>query len=152
MKLFRRAPADSDTIRPSLLHNGSLGLGCLFLAVMLFRTDTATMEGALYMAIFLVISAGVILATHLPGCTGVWLDDEGFLMRDMYRSERYRWSEVGPFAVRRRLFGSGVEFPYTPPGETYPQSRSLPRGLGRSGWTIARMMNERRERATGSGA
>ena len=150
MSLFRVKPGDPDVIRPSLAHNGFLALGCLILGVALFRAEGAKIEGALFMGIFLLLSAGVIMITHLPGCTGVWLDDGGFLVRDMYKSERYRWSEVGPFMVRRRLFGTGVEFAYTPPGETAPQVRSLPRGLGRSGWRIVQLMNQRRERALGA--
>jgi hypothetical protein len=150
MSLFRLKPGDPDVIRPSLAQNGFLALGCLILGVALLREEAAKLEGALFMGIFLMLSAGVIMATHLPGCTGVWLDDEGFLVRDMYKSERYRWSEVGPFMVRRRLFGTGVEFAYTPPGETAPQARSLPRGLGRSGWRIVQLMNQRRERALGA--
>jgi hypothetical protein len=137
----------SDIIRPSLIHNGSLALGCFGLGVALFMVDSAKIEGALFMALFLILSAGVIMAVHLPGCTGVWLDEGGFLTRDMYKSERYSWSEVGPFVYRRRMMGSSVEFPYTPPGETVPQIRSLPRGMGRSGWRLMQVMNERRNNA-----
>lgn len=151
MKLFRRVPDDRDTIRPSLMYNGVLGVGCLVFAAILLRTGPEKIEGAGLMAIFLVLSAGVILATHLPGCTGVWLDDDGFLVRNMYRSERYRWAEVGLFAVRRHLLGSTVDFPYTPPGETLPETRSLPVGLGRPGRKIARIMNDRRAHAVGAG-
>lgn len=149
MTLFSRRESDSNTIRPSLMYNGFLALGCVLLAVALFRAEAAKVEGAIFMAIFLLLSAGVIMSAHLPGCTGVWLDDEGFLTRDMYKSERYKWSEVGPFSLRRRLFGAGVEFAYTPPGATQPEARSLPRGLGGSGWRVARFMNERRARALG---
>ena len=138
---------DSDVIRPSLVHNGSLALACLVLGIALFTTDNAKIEGALFMAIFLVASAAVIMATHLPGCTGIWLDDDGFMTRNMYKAERYRWTEVGPFSIRRRLMGSTVDFPYTPPGETEPQARSLPHGMGRSGYRLAQRMNERRNRA-----
>ena len=151
MKLFRREPDDPDIIRPSLMYNGTLAAGCLLFAVLVLRTGTAKIEGAGLMAIFLVLSAGVILATHLPGCTGVWFDDDGFLIRDMYRSERYRWAEVGLFTVRRRVVGSSVDFPYTAPDGTYAETRSLPRGLGRSGWKLARMMNDRRTHAVGDG-
>jgi hypothetical protein len=147
MSLLPWRKGESDVIRPSLMHNGFLALGCLILGIALFRVDTAKIEGALFMAIFLLLSAAVIMAAHLPGCTGVWLDDDGFLTRDMFKTERYRWTEVGPFTLRRRLFGSTVDFPYMPPGETMPQQRSLPRGMGRSGWRLVRRMNERRERA-----
>ncbi len=150
MTLFRKLPDDSNEIRPSLAYNGILALGCLIMAVILFRTGPMKVEGAGLMAIFLVLSAGVIMATHLPGCTGIWFDKDGFLMREMYRSERYRWAEIGPFIVRRRALGSSVDFPFTLPGETMPETRSLPRGLGRSAWKLARMMNERRARAVGA--
>jgi hypothetical protein len=141
---------EPDVIRPSLMHNGFLALGCLVLGVALFAMENAKIEGALFMALFLLASAAVIMATHLPGCTGIWLDDDGFLTRNMYKAERYRWTEVGPFTIRRRLLGSTVDFPYTPPGEDTPQSRSLPYGMGLPGWRIARRMNERRNRALAS--
>ncbi len=138
---------ESEAIRPSLIHNGSLALGCAGLSVALFATANAKIEGALLLAIFLLLSAAVIMAAHLPGCTGIWFDGEGFLTRDMYKSERYRWSEIGPFSIRRRLLATSVDFAYTPPGETAPQTRSLPRGMGRSPMRLARRMNTRRERA-----
>jgi hypothetical protein len=87
------------------------------------------------------------MAAHLPGCTGIWLDDEGFLTRDMYKTERYKWSEVGTFVLRRRMLGSGVEFPYQPTEDAVPEARHLPRGMGRSGWRLAQFMNERRDQA-----
>lgn len=151
MSLFRRSVDDSDTIRPSLLQDGFLALGCLILGIGLLRMDAEDFEGAVLVAAFVLVGAVVIMAAHLPGCTGIWLDGEGFLVREMYRSERYRWSEVGPFMVRRRMLGLGVDFSYMPTGETVPVMRSLPRGLGDSGWKIALRMNGRRERAVGTG-
>lgn len=147
MSIFPRRIGDEDVIRPSLMHNGFLALGCLVLAIALFRMDSAKVEGPILMAIFLLVSAAVIMSAHLPGSTGIWLDEDGFLTRDMYKSERFRWGEVGPFSIRRRLLGTGVEFAYTPPGESMPQTRSLPRGMGRSAWRLVRLMNERRNRA-----
>jgi hypothetical protein len=140
----------SDAIRPSLMHNGSLAVASTGLAIALFSVESAKLEGALIFAIFLLLSAAVIMAAHLPGCTGIWFDDEGFLTRDMYKAEHYRWPEVGPFSIRRRLLATSVEFAYSPPGETMPQTRSLPRGLGRSALRLARQMNDRRERALGT--
>jgi hypothetical protein len=145
--MFSPRMGGADTIRPSLIHNGSLALGCFGLGIALFMVDSAKIEGAMFMALFLILSAAVIMAVHLPGCTGIWLDDDGFLVRDMYKSGRYAWSEVGPFNYRRRMMGASVEFAYTPPGETVPQMRSLPRGLGRSGWRLMQVMNERRNKA-----
>ena len=151
MKLFWKSPYDGDTLRPSLVFNGTLALGCLLFAAILFRTDPAEAKAAFLWAIFLVFSAAVILATHLPGCTGVWLDDDGFTVRDMYKSTRYRWSEVGGFVMRRRLLGTEVEFPYSSPDGGPTQARHLPRTLNRAGWKIAAMMNRRRERALAPG-
>jgi hypothetical protein len=139
---------DPDVIRPSLLHNGLLALGCLAMGIGLLRVEDPAIRGAVAMGIFLLFCAAVIMAVHLPGCTGVWLDDDGFLVRDMYRSERYRWSEVGPFVLRRRVLGSGIDFAYTPPGGSVSETRSLPRGLVGSGRKIAQRMNQRRERAS----
>jgi len=151
MKPFWKSPYDGDTLRPSLAFNSTLALGCLVFAAILFRTDPAEAKAAFLWAIFLVFSAAVILATHLPGCTGVWLDDDGFTVRDMYKSTRYRWSEVGSFVMRRRLLGTEVEFPYSPPDGGPTQARHLPRALNRPGWKIALMMNRRRERALAPG-
>lgn len=151
MNPFRRSVDDSDTIRPSLVQDGFLALGCVILGIGLLRMEGEDFEGATLVAAFVLVGAAVIMATHLPGCTGIWLDGEGFLMREMYKSERFRWSEVGPFMVRRRLLGLGVDFSYTPTGETVPVMRSLPRGLGDSGWKIALRMNGRRERAVATG-
>lgn len=139
--------SEADVIRPSLVHNGFLALGCLGLGIALIVADNAKIQGAMLLGFFLLASAAVIMAAHLPGCTGIWLDDDGFLMRDMYKTERYRWTEIGPFTLRRRLFGATVDFPLNDSGETIPQQRSLPRGMGRSGWRLMRYMNERRERA-----
>jgi hypothetical protein len=150
MSLFGSGSGESNTIRPSRLHDGLLALGCLIMGIGLLRVEDATVEGAAYMGAFLLFCAAVVMATHLPGCTGVWLDDDGFLVRDLYKSRRYRWVEVGPFVVRRRLLGFGVDFPYTPPGKTTAETCSLPRGLGGSGWKIAERMNRRRERASAS--
>ena len=139
----RRSDGEADVIRPSLLHGGLLALGCVLLALAALRES----EAATVMAVLLLCGAAVLMAVHLPGCTGIWIDTDGFLVRDMYRSERYRWPEVGPFAVRRRLLGSAVEFAYMPPGGAVSEARTLPRTLGGSGWKIAERMNRHRERA-----
>lgn len=138
---------DADTVRPSLMYNGFLALGCLILGIALFRAEAAKIEGAIFMGIFLIFSAAVIMAAHLPGCTGIWLDKDGFLARDMYKSERYEWSQVGPFAPRRRMLGSGVEFPYQPTEDATPEARNLPRGMGAASYKLAQFMNERRSQA-----
>jgi hypothetical protein len=150
MSVLRWRKDEPEAIRPSLVHNGSLALGCAGLAIALFVADHSKVEGALLLAIFLLLSAAVIMAAHLPGCTGIWFDGEGFLSRDMYKAERYRWTEVGPFSIRRRLLATSADFAYMAPGETAPQTRSLPRGMGRSAVRLARQMNARRERALAS--
>ena len=142
MSEFQPPSGETEVIRPSLLHNGFLALGCLILAVALFRLDPADIQGAYYMGAFLLFSALVIMTTHLPGATGIWIDREGFLLRDMYKSERYRWDEVGPFIVRRRLFGKGIEFSYQPLDGGPLETRSLPRGLGGAPWKVAKRMND----------
>ena len=145
MSDFEPPPGETEVIGASWLHNGFLALGCLILAAALFRMEPGKVQGAIYMAGFLVIGAGVILSAQLPGCTGVWLDRDGFLVRDMYKSYRYGWDEVGPFIIRRRLFGKGIEFAYTPKDGGRIESRALPRGVGRSPWTVAKKMNDWRE-------
>lgn len=142
MSDFRPPPDGTDLIKPSWVQNGFLALGCLILAFGLFRLDPDKVEGSLYMSIFMVFGAVVLMSSHLPGSTGVWLDRDGFLVREMYKSERYRWDEVGPFIVRRKLLGKSIEFPYTPAGEELPKVRSLPRAIGASAWSVAQKMND----------
>ncbi|MEM9683188.1 MAG: hypothetical protein AAF942_07975 [Pseudomonadota bacterium] len=141
---------DPDVIRPSLLYNGFLAGGCLILAVAMFGAEAGSYDSALFMVLFLLFSAGVLLASHLPGSTGVWLDDDGFETRELYKSERFRWADVGPFTVRRRLLGTMVEFALIDPDAKLPEAKQLPRGLGRSAWKLMRLMNERRDRALGT--
>lgn len=135
-------PDETVVFRPSWIHNGFLAVGCLILAAALFRMDPQTGQGALYMAGFLIFSALIILSTHLPGCTGVWVDRDGFLVRDMYRTDRYRWDEVSAFVVRRKVLGKSIEFSYSPSDGGDVQARSLPRGLTGSVWGVAKKMND----------
>ena len=141
---------DPDVIRPSLLYNGFLAAGCLVLAAAMFGADGGSYDSALVMILFLVFSAAVLLASHLPGSTGVWLDNDGFETRELYKSERFRWSEVGPFTTRRRLLGTMVEFALIDSDARLPEAKQLPRGLGRSARKLMRLMNERRDRALGT--
>jgi len=140
---------ETDVIRPSLLHNGFMALGCAIMAGAMFRAGAQSIEGATYLGIFLSLGATMFLVSHLPGCTGVWLDRDGFLVRDLYSSRRYEWHEVGIFDVRRKMLGRGIDFAYRPLGADRAEARSLPRGVGGSVWTVAKKMNDWRVRATG---
>ena len=140
---------ETDVIRPSLLHNGFMALGCAIMAGAMFRAGAESIEGATYLGIFLSLGATMFLASHLPGCTGIWLDRDGFLVRDLYSSRRYEWNEVSIFDVRRKLLGRGIDFAYRPADADRPEARSLPRGVGGSVWTVAKKMNDWRARATG---
>jgi len=140
---------ETDVIRPSLLHNGFMALGCAIMAGAMFRAGSQSIEGATYLGIFLSLGATMFLVSHLPGSTGVWLDRDGFLIRDLYSSRRYEWSEVGIFDVRRKMLGRGIDFAYRPLDADRPEARSLPRGIGSSVWAVAKTMNDWRARATG---
>ncbi len=142
MSDFQPPEGETEVIRPSVLHNGFLALGCVLAAAVMFKVDPARVQGAVYMGGFLVFGALVIMSSHLPGSTGIWVDRDGFLVRDMYKSERYRWDEVGPFIIRRKLIGKGIEFAYQPADGGLPQVRLLPRGLGGAPWQIAKRMND----------
>ncbi len=140
---------ETDVIRPSLLHNAFMALGCAIMAGAMFRAGAQSVESATYIGIFLSLGATMFLVSHLPGSTGVWLDRDGFLVRDLYSSRRYAWDEVGIFDVRRKMLGRGIDFAYRPPGADRPEARSLPRGIGSSVWAVAKTMNDWRSRATG---
>jgi len=140
---------ETDVIRPSLLHNGFMALGCAIMAGAMFRAGAQSIEGATYLGIFLSLGATMFLVSHLPGSTGIWLDRDGFLIRDLYSSRRYEWNEVGIFDVRRKMLGRGIDFAYRPLDADRPEARSLPRGVGSSVWAVAKTMNDWRARATG---
>lgn len=134
----------TEVIGPSWLHNGVMAAGCLMLAYFMFRLGVAQMKGAYWMSAFMVFSAFVFLAVHLPGATGIWIDRDGFVVRDMYRTERFEWEGVGPFMVRRKLLGKAIDFTYVSPDRDRVESRSLPRGLAGSIWMLAKRMNDLR--------
>jgi len=142
MSDFQPPEGETEVIRPSVLHNGFLALGCVLGAGVLFTLDPGKVQGAVYMGGFFLFGALVIMSSHLPGSTGVWVDRDGFLVRDMYKSERYRWDQVGHFFIRKKLFGKGIEFAYQPADGGPLEVRLLPRGLGGAPWQIAKRMND----------
>ncbi len=142
MSEFQPPEGETEVILPSVLQNGFLALGCLLAAGIMFRVDPAQVEAAVYMGGFFVFGAFVIMAVHLPGSTGIWIDRDGFLIRDMYKAERYDWDKVGPFIISRKLFGRGIEFAYRPAEGEPLQVRSLPRGLGGKPRHLAKRMND----------
>lgn len=142
MSEFKPPPGETEVIGPSWLHNGVMAVGCLALAFVMFRLGVAQMKGAYWMSAFMVFSAAVFLAAHLPGATGVWIDREGFLVREMYRAERFEWERVSAFMVRRKLLGKAIEFTYDSPRSGRVEGRTLPRGLAGSLWGVAKRMND----------
>ena len=142
MSDFQPPEGETEVIRPSVLHNGFLAFGCVLAAAIMFKLDPAKVQGSMYMGGFLFFGALIIMTPHLPGSTGIWVDRDGFLVRDMYTSERYRWDEVGPFIINRKIFGKGIEFAYQPPDGGLPQVRQLPRSLGGAPQHVAKCMND----------
>jgi hypothetical protein len=142
MSDFQPPEGETEVIRPSVLHNGFLAFGCVLAAAIMFKLDPAKVQGSMYMGGFLFFGALIIMTPHLPGSTGIWIDRDGFLVRDMYKSERYRWDEVGRFIVNRKIFGKGIEFAYQPPDGGLPQVRQLPRSLGGAPQHVAKRMND----------
>ena len=142
MSNFEPPPDETEVIGPSWLHNGVMATGCLILAFVMFRLGLAQMKGAYWMSAFMTFSAFVFLAAHLPGATGVWIDRDGFLIREMYRTERFSWEAVGPFMVRRKLLGKAVDFTYESPESGRVESRAMPRGIAGSIWMVAKRMND----------
>lgn len=142
MSVFTPPPGETEVIGASWLQNGAMATGCLLLAFIMFRLGLADMKGAYWMSAFMVFSAAVFLAAQLPGATGVWIDRDGFLLREMYRTERFDWQAVGAFTVRRKLLGKAVEFTYQSPESGRVENRTMPRGLTGSIWTVAKRMND----------
>jgi len=142
MSEFTPPEDETEVIGPSWLHNGVMALGCLALAFFMFRLGEAQMRGAYWMAAFMAFSAFVFLAAHLPGATGVWIDRDGFLTREMYQTERFEWARTGAFMVRRKLLGKMIEFTYDSPASGRMETRTLPRGLAGSLWVNAKRMND----------
>jgi hypothetical protein len=136
-------------IRPSMTRGLAVVLGSVLLTVGFVRIGM-TGTGPAYPAFLaaVLVGAGAVLAAValLPGASGLWLDADGFELREIYSVKRYRWSEVGEFAVRRKILGRAVEFAYQPSGGK-PEKRSLSASYTIPAFRLAQLMNEWRERA-----
>jgi hypothetical protein len=73
-------------------------------------------------AIFFGLCAIVLAATLLPNSSYLQIGPEGFAIRSLYRTQSFRWSDVGPFVVRRFKNGQMVMFDFS---EEYSQQRRL---------------------------
>jgi len=105
-----------------------------------------------YLAAFvLTIGAGVLLAAHFPDATYIRLTEDGFEIRELFKSRHYRWREVTAFAPRRRLLGTTIGYAFFDPKSGQPTGQVLPTGFGISVFRLLQLMNEWRDRAVGPG-
>lgn len=143
---------DCYTIRPSLARNllystTSAGLAAVF--VYLAQAGETEALPAYLAAFVLTIGAGVLLAAHFPDATYIRLTEDGFEIRELFKSRHYRWQEVTAFAPRRRLLGTTIEYAYFDPESGQPTGQVLPTGFGISVFRLLQLMNEWRDRAVG---
>lgn len=93
----------------------------------------------------------------LPGASALRLDQEGFVVRNLFRDWRYRWKDIGPVRVGRFVFWRMVGFDRTAPAGGNPIARinhgligvaeALPETYGLAPEQLAALMNTWRDRA-----
>ncbi len=136
-------------LRPSRLRGAVLAAVSALLAVGFVKIGLES-EGPAYPAFLAaaLFAGGSVLSLIAlrSDASAIRLTRDGFEVRELHAVERYRWADVGPFAVRRRLLGKAVEFSHRPP-DGRPRTRTLPGGYRISVFRLAQVMNEWRERA-----
>ena len=147
------APEGQDeilVIRPSLGRNAVYAVTAVVMAgifLELARSGQTSPLPAILGAIVLVIGAATLLSAHLPDASYLRLTPEGFEIREFRKSTYYRWTEVSPFGLRRRVLGTAIEFAVFPPDGSKPESRTLPAGYTVPVRQLIQTMSEWRQRA-----
>ncbi len=81
------------TLRPLAIAVGFVALGIVFIRA-------GAMSGLSWVTVTFFGACGVVLwASLLPGGTGLTLDKDGFLVRNLFRQRRYLWRDTESFAV-----------------------------------------------------
>ena len=70
-------------------------------------TTGAVAEFGWVTVVFFGIGAGLSLLTLLPGAAGLTLDQDGFVVRSLFRRRAYRWADVDAFTVTEVGYGRG---------------------------------------------
>jgi hypothetical protein len=137
-------------IRPSLGRNIVYSVTAVAVAAVVIDMGWSGETSALpaFLAGFVLLAgAGVVLAAHLPGASGLYLTSEGFEVHELYNVKACRWEDVGPFTLKRRLVGKAVEFSHAAGENGRPEIRTLPGNYAISPYRLLQVMNEWRDRA-----
>jgi hypothetical protein len=91
---------------------------------------------SLWMASFSIAFFGICgvcaMVTLLPGATHLRLHNEGFEVRNMFRTVRVNWSDIGDIGVMRVGPNQMVGFNFAPGCSRLQKGRALVRAVG--GW------------------
>jgi hypothetical protein len=137
-------------IKPSLARSVIYAITAVAMSVaflQLARTGETSLVPAILGALVLFVGAAVLLAAHLPGGSLLRLTQDGFEIREFRNSTVYRWTDVSPFGLRRRMLGTSIEFADLAAEGGKPQVRTLPSGYTISIHRLLQLMNEWRDRA-----
>ena len=145
-----KTPQSTELIvRPSLPRNLLFSVTCVSFGVLLIlmahegRTDIFP---AYLVALLMTAGSAVLLGSHLPNASFLRLTREGVEIRELFKSRYYNWSDVGQFAMRRRLLGSSIAFMYLDPDTEIPLEQAVPAGYTLSSHKLLETMNEWRAR------
>lgn len=140
-------------VRPSLPRNVVFSVTCVVFAAYLVhlahegRTEMLT---AYLVALLMTAGSMVLLSSHFPNASYLRLTQEGFEVREHFKSRYFRWHDVGQFVARRGFIGTRVEFVHRDPETDEPLEQSLPVGYAISAATLLQTMNEWRNRHGGN--
>ena len=139
---------EAFVVKPSLLRNLIFSVTCVMFGaylVQLAHEGRTDMLPAYMVAAMMAAGSVVLLSSHFPNASYLRLVEEGFEIREHFKSRQYRWRDVGPFRARRSFLGTAVEFVYNDPETGESAELSLPLGLAISPSTLLQMMNEWRD-------
>ena len=138
-----------------------LAIGLALMAASLFSIRDQPAVGWISLAFFGACTL-VAAVQLLPGASALKLDQEGFVVRNLFREWRTRWEDIGPFRVVRLVFWHMVGFDRVIPAGGNPVARinstlvgaaeTLPETYGLAPERLAALMNEWRDRASRQGA
>ena len=116
-------------LRPSKIRMG------LFLAICLaFTVGGGWMiygdrEGGWFVAIVFGLGSLVFAAQLLPDSSYLLLGPDGFTVRTLYRSQKYRWAQVERFGVTRIGGNKTVAFDFSREYRKYHVARQVAAGI-----------------------
>ena len=142
------AAAGEIILRPSLPRSlfyaaTSAAIGVIF--IFLAQTGEASPLPAYLATFVLTAGAAVLLAAHFPGASYLKLHDDGFEIRELFKSRHYRWLEVSNFISKRKLLGTAIEFAHFDPETGVPSGHTVPSGYTMPSDRLIDLMNDRRD-------